>query len=66
MKKQRVYRLLALCARAECDATHYEQLVQGAALSHLVYPEPGLRPMSDLDILVPRSEIWRAGQILAE
>jgi hypothetical protein len=145
MKKQRVYRLLAICARAECDATHYEQLAEeaaelkdwegiaaqaeahgmapllyahlkgagvevplalkrelqglyarhrhanqvrtrvlrdivaayqtadlpalvlkGAALSHLVYPEPGLRPMSDVDILVPRSDVWRAEQILAE
>jgi hypothetical protein len=41
-------------------------VLKGAALSHLVYPEPGLRPMSDLDILVPRSEVWRAQQELAE
>jgi hypothetical protein len=140
-----VYHLLALCARAECDATHYDRIAQtaaeltdwdevptraevhgmapllyfhlkgagvelpltarrelqglyvrhrhasqvrarvlgevlaayqeagipalvlkGAALSHLVYPEPGLRPMSDLDLLVPRSEVWRAGRVLAE
>jgi hypothetical protein len=140
-----VYRLLALCARAECDAVYYQKIAQaaaelegwdeilaqlkdhrmapllyvhlkgagvelpldvkrplqsmyvrhrwadqvrrrvlreilaafqadeipalvlkGAALSHLVYPESGLRPMSDLDILVPRSEVWRAGQALAK
>jgi len=140
----RVYRLLALCARAECDAAHYHQLGQaaaqltdwagvaaqaeahgmapllyihlkgagatlppvikrelqglylrhrhanqvrtrvlcdiltayqatgipalvlkGAALAHLVYPEPGLRSMSDMDILVPASEVWRAQQALA-
>jgi hypothetical protein len=140
-----VYRLLALCARAECSALHYDQLAQaaanlpewagvpalaeeqgmapllythlktagvslpltvkrelqglylrhrqanrvrmrvlrdvlaayeaagiqvlvlkGAALSHLIYPEPGLRPMSDLDILVPNSELWRAQRVLAE
>jgi hypothetical protein len=140
-----VYRLLAMCACAECDATHYDRIAQtaaelkdwdevptqaeahgmapllyfhlkgagvalplpvrrelqglyvrhrhanqvrarvlrqvlaayqeagipalvlkGAALSHLVYPEPGLRPMSDLDLLVPRSEVWRAGRVLAE
>jgi hypothetical protein len=138
------YRLLALCARAECNATHYEQLarraaqvtewegvpaqaeahgmapllythlkaagvqlplavrrelqglylrhrhanqvrtrvlrdvlaayeaagiqalvLKGAALSHLVYPEPGLRPMSDLDILVPTSDLWQAQHLLA-
>ncbi len=145
MIKQRVYRLLALCARAECSAAHYERLAQaavelkewegiaaqaeahgmapllythlkeagvelpltakrelmglyarhrhanrvrtrvlrdilgayqsagisalvlkGAALSHLVYPEPGLRPMSDVDILVPQPEVWRAQEVLAE
>ena len=41
-------------------------VLKGAALSHLVYPESGLRPMSDLDILVPRPEVWRAGQVLAK
>lgn len=145
MKKQLVYQLLALCARAECSATHYELLAQaaaelkewegvavqaeahgmapllyvhlkaagvelplsanrellglyvrhrhanqvrtrvlcdilaayqaadipvlvlkGAALSHLLYPGPGLRPMSDVDILVPQSEVWRAQRLLAE
>jgi hypothetical protein len=139
------YRLLALCARAKCNATHYDQLarrvaqltgwegvaaraeahglapllythlkaagvppplavrrelqglylrhrhanqvrtrilrdvltaygaagiqalvLKGAALSHLVYPEPGLRPMSDLDILVPASDLWRAQRLLAD
>ncbi len=28
-------------------------VLKGAALAHLVYPEPGLRPMGDLDLLVP-------------
>jgi hypothetical protein len=41
-------------------------VLKGAALSHLVYPESGLRPMSDLDILVPRPEVWRAGRVLAK
>ena len=41
-------------------------VLKGAALSHLVYPEPGLRPMSDVDILVPRPEVWRAQRVLAE
>lgn len=139
-----VYRLLALCARAECDAAHYHKIEQaaaemegwdeilaqvkdhrmapllyvhlkgagvelpldakhslqsmyvrhrwadqvrsrvlreilaafqadeipalvlkGAALSHLVYPESCMRPMSDLDILIPRPGVWRARQALA-
>jgi hypothetical protein len=41
-------------------------VLKGAALAHLVYPEPGLRPMSDLDILVPEPELWRAQRLLAE
>ncbi len=139
------YRLLALCARAECSAAHYERLAQeaarlpswqslpalaeaqgmaplfyahlkaagiqappavrrqlqglylrhrhanqvrlrvlreilvafeaagiqalvlkGAALVHLVYAEPALRPMSDLDLLVSRADVRRAQALLAE
>jgi hypothetical protein len=39
-------------------------VLKGAALSQLVYPEPGLRPMNDLDILVPKSEVVRAQRLL--
>lgn len=41
------------------------RVLKGAALAHLVYPQPGLRPMRDLDILVKPSEARRAQQILA-
>jgi hypothetical protein len=41
-------------------------VLKGAALTHLIYPEPGLRPMSDLDILVSRSHLWQAQSLLAE
>jgi hypothetical protein len=34
-------------------------VLKGAALFYLVYPEPGLRPMSDMDILVPESELMQ-------
>jgi hypothetical protein len=40
-------------------------VLKGAALSHTVYPEPGLRPMSDLDILVREADLWRAQSLLA-
>ena len=40
-------------------------VLKGAALAHLVYPEPGLRPMSDLDLLVHSANARRAQQILA-
>jgi hypothetical protein len=32
-------------------------VLKGAALAHLLYPEPGLRPMKDVDILVRRSDL---------
>jgi hypothetical protein len=41
-------------------------VLKGAALAHIVYPDISLRPMSDLDLLVPASEAHRAQQILAE
>jgi hypothetical protein len=40
-------------------------ILKGAALCQLVYPEPGLRPMSDIDILVAPSQARRAQQVLA-
>ncbi len=41
-------------------------LLKGAALAHLVYPEPGLRPMRDMDLLVRVSEARRAQGLLAD
>jgi hypothetical protein len=41
-------------------------VLKGAALSHLVYPEPGLRPMGDLDLLVKKSEMRQAQSVLAD
>ena len=39
-------------------------VLKGAALAHLVYPEPGLRPMSDIDLLVPRPDVRQAQGVL--
>lgn len=41
------------------------RVLKGAALAHLLYPQPGLRPMRDLDILVNPAAARRAQQILA-
>jgi len=41
-------------------------VVKGAALSHLIYPEPGLRPMSDIDILVKASDSDRVEAAVRE
>lgn len=35
-------------------------LLKGAALAYLVYPQPALRPMRDLDLLVPVRDAHRA------
>ena len=39
-------------------------LLKGAALAHLLYPEPGLRPSSDIDLLVPEAHIPAACDLL--
>ena len=41
-------------------------VLKGAALAHLVYPEPGLRPMRDLDLLVSPSQARQAQTLLGE
>lgn len=41
-------------------------VVKGGALSHLIYPEPGLRPMSDLDLLVKKPEVEQARRVLVD
>jgi hypothetical protein len=40
--------------------------LKGAALAHLVYLEPSLRPMRDVDLLVSRSQARQAQSLLAE
>ena len=34
-------------------------LLKGIALAPLVYPDPALRPMQDLDIMIPPISVWR-------
>ena len=41
-------------------------VVKGGALAHLLYPDPALRPMSDLDLLVDTSDLDRAAGVLRE
>ena len=41
-------------------------VLKGAALAHLVYPQPLLRPMRDIDILVRAEEVYRAYELLPE
>jgi hypothetical protein len=39
-------------------------VLKGAALSHFLYPEPALRPHSDLDLLVSPAHLFRAQQVV--
>jgi hypothetical protein len=41
-------------------------ILKGAALAYLVYPEPGLRSMRDVDVLVSKSQARQAQALLAE
>jgi hypothetical protein len=41
-------------------------VLKGAALAATVYPEIGLRPMVDLDVLVPRKDIARSVEVMKE
>lgn len=41
-------------------------VLKGAALAHLIYPQSGLRPMRDIDIMVEESCARQAQQILAD
>lgn len=41
-------------------------LLKGVALAHAVYPQPGLRPMRDVDLLVKKEDMWQAQHVLTE
>jgi hypothetical protein len=41
-------------------------VLKGAAIAYLVYPQPALRPMRDIDILVRAADVYRAYALLPE
>ncbi len=41
-------------------------ILKGAALAHLIYPQPGLRPMRDIDLLVHPTQATQAQYLLTE
>jgi hypothetical protein len=45
--------LLDACAARGCTLT----LLKGIRVAHELYPEPGLRPMRDIDVLVPDADV---------
>jgi hypothetical protein len=59
------------CALGEILSAYQAEGIQalvlkGAALAKLVYPEPGLRPMRDVDLLVSKADAPRAQEVLVE
>lgn len=41
-------------------------VLKGAALAHLIYDPPGLRPMRDIDVLVAPAQLGRAAAVMSE
>jgi hypothetical protein len=62
VREQALIDILAAYGGAGIDVL----VLKGAALAHLVYPQPVLRPMRDIDILVPAEAIYRAYALLPE
>lgn len=52
--------ILAECAAEKIDVV----VLKGALLAAMAYPEPGLRPMNDIDLLFRPSDLARAGRLL--
>ncbi|MBI5876704.1 MAG: nucleotidyltransferase family protein [Chloroflexi bacterium] len=61
-RAQALAEVLHLFAREQIDVL----VLKGAALAHLVYPSPDLRPMRDVDLLVRAPDAERAWRLLAQ
>ncbi len=62
IRTQALYKILQIYQSEQIKAI----VLKGAALSHIIYSEPGLRPMSDLDILASAPDAQRARTLLAK
>ena len=57
-------RVVADVAGAMAQAEVPFLVLKGAALAHLVYGDPGLRPMRDVDLLIRKADAGRAQDVL--
>lgn len=62
VRAQVLAEVLAACRQANIDVL----LLKGVALAHLVYPQPELRPMRDMDLLVSQAQARPAQALLAQ
>jgi hypothetical protein len=60
IRSRELARILSALQTAEIDPL----VLKGAALAHLIYPDPGLRPMRDIDLLVNKSAARRTQDTL--
>jgi hypothetical protein len=65
LRNSGMQRILAVVLATLNDAALPVVLLKGAALAFAVYDDPGLRPMSDLDLLVRRADVEAAVAALA-
>jgi hypothetical protein len=53
-----------VCSFQQADLPY--QILKGAALAYILYPEPGLRPMKDMDILVCDEDLKQVCDLLQQ
>lgn len=58
------YRELGVLLAALRDAGIDHYLMKGAAIAALAYPDPLLRPMQDLDIMIRPEDAWRVQRLV--
>jgi hypothetical protein len=58
---QELERILAAFEAAQIPVI----VLKGAALAQIIYPDPGLRPMNDIDLLVKRDNVKKTAEVLS-
>ena len=63
MQNQKNFKELEILARLFHEAEIPAVLLKGVCFALTIYPDPGLRPMGDMDVLVPASKLSQAVEI---
>ena len=63
MQNQKIFKELDILTRLFAQANIPVVVLKGACFALTVYPDIGLRPMGDLDLLVPKKELAKAVQV---
>jgi hypothetical protein len=65
-ENMQLYRELSILLKMLRDNDIAVIVLKGAALGELVYQNPALRPMFDVDLLVKTEDIWRIDKLLSQ